>query len=34
MLAGYRRDDLAKSLTPASSPPLHLMCLAYQAFWA
>jgi hypothetical protein len=34
LLASGVRQDLAQFLGPASSAPLHLICLAYQAFWA
>ena len=34
LLASSERQDLAQFLVPAGSAPLHLICLAYQAFWA
>ncbi len=34
LLASGVRQDLAQFLIPANSAPLHLICLAYQAFWA
>jgi len=34
LLAVSGRQDLAQFLPPANSAPLHLICLAYQAFWA
>ncbi len=34
LLASSGRQDLAQFLPPAGNAPLHLICLAYQAFWA
>jgi hypothetical protein len=34
VLATSERKDLAKFLAPAGNAPLHLICLAYLAFWA
>jgi hypothetical protein len=34
VLASSTRQDLAQFLAPAGSAPLHLICLAYHAFWA
>jgi hypothetical protein len=34
VLASSERTDLAQFLPPANSASLHLICLAYRAFWA
>jgi hypothetical protein len=34
VLATSERQDLAKFLAPDGNAPLHLICLAYLAFWA